>query len=101
MYRYADIFVVETVVEIADADQLVASFCINFRDFIASSDLEGTDTVIDFEEGNLGTIATSLRIGREQAATLRHFYERAGAAQEKAIRQNRDVARANQLAMRR
>lgn len=53
------------------------------------------------KEGNLGTIATSLRIGREQAATLRHFYERAGAAQEKAIRQNRDVARANQLAMRR
>lgn len=51
MYRYADVFAVETVVEIADADQLVALFCINFRDFIVSSDLEGTDTVVDFGEG--------------------------------------------------
>lgn len=53
MYRYADIFAVETVVEIADTDQLVALFCITFRDFIVSSELEGTDTVIDFGEGKV------------------------------------------------
>ena len=57
-------FAVETVVEIADAVQLVASFCITFRDFIVSADLEGTDTIIDFGEGKaiLRPVVDGLRI---------------------------------------
>jgi hypothetical protein len=52
------------------------------------------------KEGNIGTIASSLHIDREQVAALTLIHERTGAAREN-VRQNRDVAWANQLAIRR
>lgn len=55
----------------------------------------------ELKEGNVATIASSLGIGHEQAAALRLVHERAGALQEKAIRQNRELAQATQLGMRR
>jgi hypothetical protein len=55
----------------------------------------------ELKGGTVARIASSLGIGHEQAAALRLVHERAGALQEKAMRQNRELARTSQLMMRR
>ncbi|HEV7247565.1 MAG TPA: zeta toxin family protein [Shinella sp.] len=59
------------------------------------------DERAELKRGNVARIASSLGIGHEQAAALRLVHERGGALQEKAIRQNRELAQTSQLGMRR
>lgn len=55
----------------------------------------------ELKGASVARIACSLGIGHEQTAALRVVHERVDALQEKAIRQNRERARAAQLGMRR
>ncbi|MXN48669.1 BID domain-containing T4SS effector [Shinella kummerowiae] len=55
----------------------------------------------DLKEGNVARLALSLGATREQAASLQQVHEQARVLQEKTVRQNREVSRTSQLAMRR
>lgn len=52
---------------------------------------------IDLKDGNTARLASSLGISPEQATALRGVYERARVVQERAMRQNHDLSRTNQL----
>ncbi len=51
MYRFVTHFAVEAFIAIADADQFIENFGINFREFILSIGIDGKDTLIVFGEG--------------------------------------------------
>ncbi|MGQ2952918.1 MAG: zeta toxin family protein [Agrobacterium sp.] len=55
----------------------------------------------DLKDGNIGRLASSLGISPEQGIALRGIHERLGVVQQRALRQNRDLSRANQLDIRR
>ncbi|MCZ7854663.1 zeta toxin family protein [Agrobacterium salinitolerans] len=52
---------------------------------------------IDLKDGNTARLASFLGISPEQATALRGVYERARVVQERAMRQNHDLSRTNQL----
>lgn len=55
----------------------------------------------ELRDGNVTRLASSLRISQEQGARLRQVHEGTRALQERVMRQNRELARANQLDIRR
>lgn len=55
----------------------------------------------DLKEGKVARLASSLGATREQAVSLRQVHDQARALQEKAVRQNRELSRTTQLAVRR
>lgn len=55
----------------------------------------------DLKEGDVARLSSSLGVTRDQAASLRQVHEQSRALQENTIRQNREISRTSQLAMRR
>jgi hypothetical protein len=55
----------------------------------------------DLRGGDVARLALSLGVSHERASLLRLLHERAGAVQDRAMRQSRDIGRANQLEIRR
>lgn len=55
----------------------------------------------ELKGGDLARTASMIGISRNQAAALRVIYEHAGVLQDRAVRQNRELARTPQLGMRR
>jgi hypothetical protein len=55
----------------------------------------------DLKGGNVTRLSSSLGISQEQGASLRLVHERARALQDRTLRQSREIARANQLDIRR
>lgn len=56
---------------------------------------------VDLKAGDIARLASSLGVTRDQAASLRQVHEQSRALQERNLRQNRELARGNQLGVRR